>query len=132
MSDSCVWRLHLQRGRPPSVFPFGLESTRIVLKSRFGYILVGSQIDRPLRGIQRYTVDRLYELTKIDRWFLYRLERISNFANVLSTLNTKTLDSATLLSAKQLGFSDKVIASSLGLIESQVRPRDIAIRVGAV
>jgi hypothetical protein len=77
-------------------------------------------------------VDRLYELTKIDRWFLYRLERISNFANVLSTLNTKTLDSATLLSAKQLGFSDKVIASSLGLIESQVRPRDIAIRVGAV
>ena len=58
-----------------------------------------------------YTVERIVELTKIDRWFLERLENIVNYANHLKTVgNIENLDRETLAEAKRLGFSDFQIA----------------------
>lgn len=68
-----------------------------------------------------YTVDRLYELTRIDKWFLQRLARISNYSATLKTQTLTTLTPKGLLVAKQLGFSDKTIADCLGSNELQVR-----------
>ena len=54
-----------------------------------------------------YDVERIHQLTKIDRWFLYKLQNIINTANELSKHNTLgNLPSDLLRLAKQQGFSD--------------------------
>jgi carbamoyl-phosphate synthase large subunit len=60
---------------------------------------------------QGYTVDRIFELTKIDRWFLHKLENIIRIDNRLGEFNSlKDVPDALLLEAKQRGFSDFQIA----------------------
>lgn len=34
-----------------------------------------------------YTVDQLYELTKIDRWFLHKMKNIADHERLLETYN---------------------------------------------
>ena len=54
-----------------------------------------------------YDVERIHQLTKIDRWFLYKLQNIINTANELSKHDTlDSLPSDLLRLAKQQGFSD--------------------------
>ena len=54
-----------------------------------------------------YTVDRLHELTKIDRWFLHKLERIKKLEKQLTaTESLATLSDELLKEAKVAGFSD--------------------------
>lgn len=58
-----------------------------------------------------YSVERIHQLTKIDRWFLFRLQNIIDTSRALSHANTlQQLDADTLRSAKQQGFSDFQIA----------------------
>ena len=58
-----------------------------------------------------YTVARIEELTKIDRWFLEKLENIHNYSKVLSAYNKiEELPAEVLREAKRLGFSDFQIA----------------------
>jgi carbamoyl-phosphate synthase large subunit len=58
-----------------------------------------------------FDVDRIYELTKIDRWFLYKLENISNIKKKLETYDTlESVHDRELLHAKINGFSDFQIA----------------------
>jgi len=61
-----------------------------------------------------YTVDRIHELTKIDKWFLYRLQNIMRTADELEKYNTlETLPVELVRLAKQQGFSDFQIARSV-------------------
>ncbi len=54
-----------------------------------------------------YSVDRLYELTKIDKWFLYKLERIKKIEKELSAYDTlNDLPTELFKIAKIAGFSD--------------------------
>lgn len=54
-----------------------------------------------------YDVDRLYDITKIDRWFLHRLRNIWHCSQVLSEVESlEALDRDLLLEAKKMGFSD--------------------------
>ena len=54
-----------------------------------------------------YSVERLYELTKIDRWFLHKLKRIVDLEHELATYNSlETLPDEVLKQAKVAGFSD--------------------------
>ena len=58
-----------------------------------------------------YSVERIFELTKIDRWFLEKLKNIWDIRNEVITYNTlEELPLALLLRSKQLGFSDFQIA----------------------
>ena len=58
-----------------------------------------------------YSVDKIWELTKIDKWFLYKLQNIFNLKNKLTTFNTlESLPKDVLYQAKRLGFSDFQIA----------------------
>lgn len=69
-----------------------------------------------------YTIDRLYELTKIDKWFLHKMKNIIDYYLVLeNTDHTKQLSHDVLLRAKQIGFSDKQIASVVKSSELAVR-----------
>ncbi len=61
-----------------------------------------------------YTVERIHELTKIDRWFLHKLNNIIQTANELQTFNSLDEIPVELLQlAKQQGFSDFQIARSV-------------------
>lgn len=58
-----------------------------------------------------YDVDRIHELTKIDRWFLYKLNNICRTADELSTFDDiEKIPAPVLRQAKQQGFSDFQIA----------------------
>ena len=57
------------------------------------------------------SIDRIYELTKIDRWFLYKLRNITELKNTLSKYKTiEELPRDLLLESKIMGFSDFQIA----------------------
>lgn len=56
------------------------------------------------------SVDRLYELTRIDRWFLHRMKRIITHTQLLEQHRGQPLPPDLLHQAKRLGFSDKQIA----------------------
>ena len=58
-----------------------------------------------------YSVDDIYEKTKIDRWFLQKLHNIHTTKNKLEAVNSlPALDDSLLLQAKKEGYSDFQIA----------------------
>ncbi|MDR2361415.1 MAG: carbamoyl-phosphate synthase (glutamine-hydrolyzing) large subunit [Prevotellaceae bacterium] len=62
-----------------------------------------------------YTIDQIHALTKIDRWFLYKLQRIIHTATALEDVpSLPALPEALLRTAKQQGFSDFQIARLIG------------------
>uniref|UniRef100_A0A8C4NST1 Multifunctional protein CAD n=1 Tax=Dicentrarchus labrax TaxID=13489 RepID=A0A8C4NST1_DICLA len=64
-----------------------------------------------------YTVDQLYELTKIDRWFLHKMKNITDHERLMET----AMPPEVMRKAKQLGFSDKQIALAVQSTELVVR-----------
>uniref|UniRef100_A0A8C2MF30 Multifunctional protein CAD n=1 Tax=Cricetulus griseus TaxID=10029 RepID=A0A8C2MF30_CRIGR len=68
-----------------------------------------------------YSVERLYELTRIDRWFLHRMKRIVTHAQLLEQHRGQPLSQDLLYQAKCLGFSDKQIALAVLSTELAVR-----------
>lgn len=62
-----------------------------------------------------YTVDQIHDLTKIDRWFLYKLKHIIDIDERLKMCNINTLDKDLLREAKVYGFTDFQIARAVGL-----------------
>ena len=65
--------------------------------------------------LPQYDIDKIHELTKIDRWFLYKLKHIIDIDEQLKKQNVNTLDTALLRDAKVYGFTDFQIARALGL-----------------
>jgi carbamoyl-phosphate synthase large subunit len=65
--------------------------------------------------LPQYDIDKIHELTKIDRWFLYKLKHIIDIDEQLKKQNINTLDTALLRDAKVYGFTDFQIARALGL-----------------
>ena len=58
-----------------------------------------------------FDIDRIHQLTKIDRWFLYKLQNISNIKKDLEKYDTiESLSDSELLHAKINGFSDFQLA----------------------
>ena len=63
-----------------------------------------------------YSIDRLHELTKIDRWFLEKLQNIVKTDNELKAAGTlQNIDEDLMRKAKIQGFSDFQIAKAVGL-----------------
>ena len=62
-----------------------------------------------------YTVDQIHNLTKIDRWFLYKLKHIIDIDEQLKRHNINTVDASLLRDAKVYGFTDFQIARALKL-----------------
>ena len=60
-----------------------------------------------------YSVDRIFDLTKIDRWFLTQLHEIFVMEQELAKQTLATVDTADLRRAKQFGFSDAQLAHIL-------------------
>lgn len=69
-----------------------------------------------------WDVDKLYNLTRIDKWFLYKMKNITNMYERLESLaEEEELPEDVLRAAKQLGFSDKQIGGAAQGTELAVR-----------
>ncbi|KAK4193838.1 protein pyrABCN [Podospora australis] len=79
---------------------------------------------------QGYTVQRIWELTSIDKWFLDRLKGLSDFAMNMKKMKKAgvPLQHEVLLRAKQLGFSDRQVAEFYG--SSELLIRDLRTKAG--
>ena len=73
---------------------------------------MGALIEAFRRG---WSVERVHEITRITRWFLYRFENIAKVENeiVSKACNPSDVDLESLRKWKSLGFSDSHIADAL-------------------
>ncbi|KAI8898407.1 hypothetical protein BC833DRAFT_590035 [Globomyces pollinis-pini] len=70
---------------------------------------------------QGYTVDKVHDITKIDRWFLNRLMTIVNHDKLLKSFTAATIPDSHIRYAKQIGFSDRQIAIAISSTELAFR-----------
>jgi carbamoyl-phosphate synthase large subunit len=69
-----------------------------------------------------YTVDRIYDLTKIDKYFLYKLDNIVQTRHAVSRAGSvQAVDRDLMDRAKRMGYSDRQIAQLLNSNEDVVR-----------
>lgn len=67
------------------------------------------------RGV---TIDYIYDITKMDKWFLYK---INNIVKMEKALQTHPLTLSLLHKAKKMGFADSVIGSYVGKTMMEIR-----------
>ncbi|PVD34846.1 hypothetical protein C0Q70_06125 [Pomacea canaliculata] len=68
-----------------------------------------------------YTVEDVWQLTQIDRWFLHKLLRVVNMESYLKQLTKERVDKDVLVKMKQMGFSDQQIGSLLSITPAEAR-----------
>ncbi|MDR0420806.1 MAG: carbamoyl-phosphate synthase (glutamine-hydrolyzing) large subunit [Prevotellaceae bacterium] len=56
---------------------------------------------------RNFSIDEIHNLTKIDKWFLYKLKNINDISHILQACKSiEDIDDELLKTAKQAGFSD--------------------------
>ncbi|TCI85271.1 carbamoyl-phosphate synthase large subunit [Tenacibaculum sp. M341] len=65
-------------------------------------------------------LSKIYDITKIDMWYLKQYEELFHLEKEISTYTIDTLDRELLLEAKQKGYGDRQIAHMLKCLESEV------------
>ncbi|KAI6785925.1 Carbamoyl-phosphate synthase arginine-specific large chain-like protein [Emericellopsis cladophorae] len=71
---------------------------------------------------ENYSIDKVHDLTKIDKWFLGKLQNIVDMTHELENVGgLNKLKREQVLKAKQMGFSDKQIAMATKSTEDEAR-----------
>lgn len=71
---------------------------------------------------ENYSVDKVHELTKIDKWFLHKLQNIVDCTKELQAVGSlEGLKKDLVIKSKKMGFSDKQIAHAVNSTEDKVR-----------
>jgi carbamoyl-phosphate synthase large subunit len=78
------------------------------------------------------SVDEVFDISKIDRWFLVQLKDIIDREQALKGKNLADLDKAALLQLKRRGFSDRRLAKLLDTDQHAVRAYRQALNVRPV
>ncbi len=65
-------------------------------------------------------LSQIYEITKIDMWYLKQYEELFNLQKEISNFTIDSIEKPLLLEAKQKGYGDRQIAHMLGCLESEV------------
>jgi carbamoyl-phosphate synthase large subunit len=85
------------------------------------------------RAIDRgWSIDRLYEATKIDPWFLRQFTEIAQLRDEASRGGLQALTGDRLLRLKRAGFGDAELALACGSDEAAVRERRVQSGLQAV
>ena len=95
---------------------------------------IGNATDRRLFAIYEafkagMTVEEVYELSKIDKWFLSHIYTIQQQENDLAN---KPLTEQLLQSAKQNGYADLVIAKLRGVKQENIRKKRLSLGIKPV
>ncbi|KAI9758813.1 MAG: translation initiation factor eIF4A [Chaenotheca gracillima] len=73
---------------------------------------------------ENYSVERIHDLTKIDKWFLFKLQNIVDVQREMEDVGSLFgLKKELVSKAKKTGFSDKQISKCVGSTEDEVRAR---------
>ncbi|NMM15286.1 MAG: carbamoyl-phosphate synthase large subunit [Rhodoferax sp.] len=78
------------------------------------------------------SVEEVFALTKIDRWFLVQIEQIVKIELELETTTLDAIDAPTLRALKQKGFSDRRLARQLKTTDTVIREKRLALGVRPV
>ena len=78
------------------------------------------------------TLDQIYEITKIDRWFLSQIEDLIAEEDALSKLKLEDIEHESMLRLKRKGFSDLRMAALLNCAEAEVREKRYEFNVRPV
>ena len=78
------------------------------------------------------TLDQIYEITKIDRWFLSQIEDLIAEEDALSKLKLENIEHESILRLKRKGFSDLRMAALLNCAEADVREKRYEFNVRPV
>ncbi len=70
---------------------------------------------------QGYSVDKIHDLTKITKWFLYKMKNIVDLENHIANKKLKDVDEKLMRHLKQNGFSDYQIGKQTNTKELDVR-----------
>ena len=70
------------------------------------------------RGI---SLEKIYELTKIDYWYLNNFREIIEMEKYLKSIKLEELDADLIRQVKKMGFADKYLASIFGVSELKFR-----------
>ncbi|MDD5618016.1 MAG: carbamoyl-phosphate synthase large subunit, partial [Candidatus Omnitrophica bacterium] len=73
------------------------------------------------------TVDELYKMTHIGKWFIKEMKEIVAFEEEMLKYTWKSLSDEMLSKAKETGFSDKYLAGLFKVKEKEVRSKRIKI-----
>jgi len=77
-------------------------------------------------------LSQIYEITKIDMWYLKQYEELFLLEKEISTFKIDTIQRDLLLEAKQKGYGDRQIAHMLGCLESQVYSKREELNINRV
>lgn len=78
------------------------------------------------------SIDEIFDITKMDRWWLENVKLIMDKDKHLQTLNFEELSAQEMLEAKKMGFSDNRLAEIFGVSEEDVRRRRLDQGIDAV
>jgi len=74
------------------------------------------------RALDRgWTVDEIYELTRIDRWFLVQFSQLVELQRSASLVGLRGMSTDMLRTLKRSGFADRELAAALGTDEESIR-----------
>tara|TARA_R110002124_G_scaffold176619_4_gene344602 strand:+ start:2237 stop:5092 length:2856 start_codon:yes stop_codon:yes gene_type:complete len=77
-------------------------------------------------------LSQIYEITKIDMWYLKQYEELFLLEKEISTYKIDTIQRDLLLEAKQKGYGDRQIAHMLKCLESQVYAKREELNINRV
>jgi carbamoyl-phosphate synthase large subunit len=73
---------------------------------------------------ENYSVEKIHDLTKIDKWFLHKLQNLKDTMTEIQEIGSLSdIKQELMLKAKKQGFSDKQIAMYTKSTEGEVRTR---------
>lgn len=77
-------------------------------------------------------LSQIYDITKIDMWYLKQYEELYLLEKEISTFTIDTIERDLLLEAKQKGYGDRQIAHMLKCLESQVYSKREELKIQRV
>ena len=123
------------------------KGLRMIGQGMHGFVenkeLVISNVDEALREptdkrvfviskamhLPQYDIDRIHELTKIDRWFLQKLKHIIDIDEAMKKQTVSSIDKDLLRTAKVYGFTDFQIARAIGLEQESANMHEAMLKV---
>jgi carbamoyl-phosphate synthase large subunit len=72
------------------------------------------------------SIEEAHNMSKVDNWFLLQIKQISDFSHIITK---NSLSAEILLTAKKLGFSDKIIANLVAKSENDIRQLRIKLAI---
>ena len=74
-------------------------------------------------AVRSRSIEKIHELTRIDKWFLSRIKNIADLEEELKKHDAENIPGDLMIRAKKLGFSDKQLAIALDTEEMDIRKR---------